>query len=277
MPQMVSSCERYNQRSGACCLPDQRIPTRSLGIFIVSGQRFRLPDGGRIDRTSELSFSFNNRRYFGYKGDTLASALLANGVHLVGRSFKYHRPRGILGSGTEEPNALVQLGSGARTDPNMLATVVELFDGLQATSQNSWPALRFDIGSINDLLSPLLPAGFYYKTFMQPARHWMFYEKYIRRAAGLGRAPTERDPDSYQQKNIHCDVLVIGAGPAGIAAAMAAGSTGARVILTDEQMEVGGALLSESECEIRIGNKSPNFWLAAAAESLAGMDEVTVL
>ena len=240
-------------------------------------QRFRLSSGGRIDRDAEIAFSFNGSRYFGHEGDTLASALLANGVHLVGRSFKYHRPRGILGSGAEEPNALVQLGKGARTDPNMRATTVELFEGLCAGSQNCWPALRFDVGAINDRLSRLLPAGFYYKTFMRPARLWMVYEKYIRKAAGLGRAPAARDPDRYEQQYAHCDVLVIGAGPAGLAAATAAGATGARVILTDEQAEFGGALLADAGQHVRIGDGTPQAWLEAASETLSGMADVRVL
>ncbi len=240
-------------------------------------QRFRLPGGGRVDRNTQVAFSFNGSRYFGHEGDTLASALLANGVHLVGRSFKYHRPRGILGSGAEEPNALVQLGKGARTDPNMRATTVELFEGLRAKSQNSWPALRFDVRAINDRLSCLLPAGFYYKTFMRPARLWMFYEKQIRKAAGLGRAPTESDPDRYDQQHAHCDVLVIGAGPAGIAAAAAAGATGARVILADEQAEFGGALLAEAGRQVRIGDGPPQVWLETARERLSGMAEVRIL
>ena len=240
-------------------------------------QRSRLPAGGRIDRGEEVAFSFNGYRYFGCRGDTLASALLANGVHLVGRSFKYHRPRGILGSGAEEPNALVQLGTGARTDPNMRATTVELFEGLRAKSQNCWPSVRFDVGSINDRLSWLLPAGFYYKTFMRPARLWKFYETYIRKAAGLGRAPAERDPDRYEQQYVHCDVLVVGAGPAGLAAAMAAGETGARVIVVDEQPAFGGALLAESGRHVQIVDDTPDAWLASATEALAGLPEVTML
>jgi len=240
-------------------------------------QRFRLPNRGRIDRGTELAFSFNGSRYFGHEGDTLASALLANGVHLVGRSFKYHRPRGILGSGAEEPNALVQLGKGARTDPNMRATTVELFEGLRARSQNCWPALRFDVGAINDCLSGLLPAGFYYKTFMRPARLWMVYEKFIRNAAGLGRAPAERDPDRYEQQYAHCDVLVIGAGPAGLAAAASASATGARVILTDEQAEFGGALLADAGQHVRIGDSTPETWLDSVQETLSGIADVRML
>ncbi|MBI09999.1 MAG: sarcosine oxidase subunit alpha [Rhodospirillaceae bacterium] len=243
----------------------------------MSRQRFRLPDGGRVDRTTGVAFSFNGRHYFGHKGDTLASALMANGVHLVGRSFKYHRPRGILGSGSEEPNALVQLGTGARTDPNMRATTVDLFEGLRAVSQNCWPSLRLDLRSINDWLSALLPAGFYYKTFMRPKRFWMFYEKHIRKAAGLGHAPADRDPDRYEHQYAHCDVLVIGAGPAGLAAAQTAGGAGARVILADEQAECGGSLLSELGRHVQIGEAVPADWLAAIKSVLADMDDVTVL
>ena len=240
-------------------------------------QRFRLPDGGRIDRDREIAFSFNGRRYFGHPGDTLAAALLANGVHLVGRSFKYHRPRGILGSGAEEPNALVQFGEGARTDPNMRATTLELFEGLRANSQNCWPAVRFDVRAVNDRLSGLLPAGFYYKTFMRPSRLWMFYERHIRRAAGLGVAPAESDPDRYEQMHAHCDVLVVGAGPAGLSAAMAAGATGARVILADEQPELGGALLAETGRRVRIDGEAPDVWREAVVRAFRGMDEVTAL
>lgn len=240
-------------------------------------QRFRLAIGGRIDRGDVRAFSFNGRRYFGYAGDTLASALLANGIHFVGRSFKYHRRRGILGSGPEEPNALVQLGEGARTDPNMRATTVSLFDGLRAKSQNCWPFLWFDIGGINDRLAGLLPAGFYYKTFMQPARLWKLYEKYIRKAAGLGRAPTERDPDRYEQQYAHCDVLVVGAGPAGLAAAKAAGATGARVIIADEQEEFGGALLAEEGRRTQIEGSLPQRWLGQNCAELSSMGEVSML
>ncbi|MGH6918868.1 MAG: 2Fe-2S iron-sulfur cluster-binding protein, partial [Geminicoccaceae bacterium] len=199
----------------------------------------RLPAGGRIDRTRPTSFTFDGRRYHGFAGDTLASALLANGVHLVGRSFKYHRPRGIFSAGAEEPNALVQLGTGARTEPNVRATQVEIFDGLAARSQNCWPSLSFDLGEASNLLSPLFPAGFYYKTFMWPPSFWHLYERLIRRAAGMGEAPREPDPDRYEHVHAHCDVLIVGAGPAGLAAALAAARTGARVILADEQTRFG--------------------------------------
>ena len=183
-------------------------------------QDFRLPEGGRIDRSKPVSFRFDGKSYRGYLGDTLASALLANGVHLVGRSFKYHRPRGIFSAGVEEPNALVQLGRGARSEPNIRATQAELFEGLEARSQNRWPNLEYDVGEVNSLASRLIPAGFYYKTFMWPASFWERYEYVIRRAAGLGRAPEGRDPDRYDKTHAHCDVLVVGAGPAGLAAGL---------------------------------------------------------
>ena len=209
----------------------------------MSGQAFRLPAGGRIDRDRPLTFTFDGRRMRGFAGDTLASALLANGVHMVGRSFKYHRPRGIFSAGAEEPSALVQLECGARTQPNLRATQIALYDGLMASSINRWPNLRWDAGSIVDRFSRLLPAGFYYKTFKGPGNLWRLYEPLIRRIAGLGRAPLEPDPDRYEKMHAHCDVLVVGAGPAGLAAALAAGRSGARVILADEQEAPGGSLL----------------------------------
>ena len=177
----------------------------------------RTTKGGRVDRARRLRFSFDGASYEGLAGDSLASALLANGVHLVGRSFKYHRPRGIVTAGAEEPNALVTVRrDAARETPSSRATQVELYDGLEAHSQNRWPSLRFDIGRASDFLSPLFPAGFYYKTFMWPRAAWAaLYEPLIRRAAGLGRAPSQPDPDRYTQRFAHCDVLVVGAGPAG--------------------------------------------------------------
>jgi len=159
--------------------------------------KFRLPTGGGINRTETVSFKFNGKTFFGYKGDTLASAMLANDVHLVGRSFKYHRPRGFVGAGVDEPNAHVQLYDGAKTEPNAIATSVELVEGLVATSQNCWPSVSFDFGAINNLLNKFFPAGFYYKTFMWPANLWEKYEHFIRKAAGLGKSPTENDPDIY--------------------------------------------------------------------------------
>ena len=189
---------------------------------------FRLPSGGRIDRSKRLRFRFDGRSYEGFAGDTLASALIASGVHLVGRSFKYHRPRGILTAGSEEPNALVELRSGARREPNTRATTIELYDGLAAASQNCWPSLRLDLLAANQIFSPIFGAGFYYKTFMWPAAFWeKLYEPAIRRAAGLGRAAEAPDPDHYEKTNAFCDVLVIGGGPAGLSAALAATRSGA--------------------------------------------------
>ena len=213
----------------------------------MTAQPHRLPEGGAIDRSRPLGFSFNGRRYTGFAGDTLASALLANGVHLVGRSFKYHRPRGILSAGTEEPNAIVQLGSGASGVPNLKATRAELYEGLTARSVNCWPGPGFDLAAVNDVAHRLIPAGFYYKTFMWPHGGWRLYERFVRRMAGLGRAPDGSDPGRYERMNAHCDVLVVGAGPAGLAAAEAAGRSGARVILADEDRLPGGALPASAD------------------------------
>src|SRR5262245_29068095 len=210
-------------------------------------QSCRMPRGGLIERARTLTFAFDGGSYHGHPGDTLASALLANGVHLVGRSFKYHRPRGILTAGPEEPNALVELRTGARLEPNTRATTAQLYDGLVAASQNRWPSLTFDLLAVNSLIAPILSAGFYYKTFMWPASFWeKVYEPLIRRAAGLGRAAGREDPDTYEKAFLHCDVLVVGGGPAGLMAALAAGRTGARVVLCDEDFRVGGRLIAEN-------------------------------
>jgi sarcosine oxidase, subunit alpha len=237
----------------------------------------RNPSGGRVDRSKPVKFSFDGQQYEGLEGDTLAAALLANGVHLVGRSFKYHRPRGIFAAGTEEPNGLVTIiRDTARTTPNLRVTQIELYDGLTAVSQNRWPSLRRDFGRINDLLARFFPAGFYYKTFMWPKRAWKgLYEPVIRRAAGLGEAPTLPDPDRYSQRYAHCDVLVIGAGPAGIAAASAAAAGGARVILCDEQNEFGGSLLSDAG--IHIEGASALEWVRQSIAALAANPRITLL
>jgi len=240
----------------------------------MTGAQFRLPSGGRIDRERPVSFSFDGERYSGYAGDTLASALLANGVRLVGRSFKYHRPRGVVTDGVEEPNALVQLGIGAAGEPNARATQVEIHDGLAAASQNCWPSVRFDAGAVNGLLGALIPAGFYYKTFMWPGRWWMKYEYFIRRAAGLGRAPTGSDPDTYDKSYAHCDLLVIGAGPSGLAAAHAAGRTGARVLVVDERPEPGGHLPGTRQT---INDAPAEEWVSAMLADLADMEDVRIL
>jgi sarcosine oxidase subunit alpha len=239
--------------------------------------RFRTAGGGRIDRTQPLRFSFDGKWYQGYGGDTLASALLANGVHLVGRSFKYHRPRGIYSAGAEEPNALVTLSRDrARTTPNLRATQIELYQELTVHSQNRWPSLGFDAGRINDALSRFFPAGFYYKTFMWPRGAWKaLYEPVIRRAAGLGHAPTLPDPDRYAQRYAHCDLLIVGAGPAGVAAAFTAAQGGARVMLCDEQSELGGSLLSNPE--VRIEGKNAYAWLEGLLARLEDNPRVTLL
>ena len=240
-----------------------------------SGGSYRLATGGLVDRSSTLTFNFDKRAYTGHTGDTLASALLANGVQLMGRSFKYHRPRGALTAGSEEPNALVELRSGARREPNTRATTVELYDTLVAQSQNRFPSLQFDLLSINDLLSPFLGAGFYYKTFMWPAAFWeKVYEPIIRRAAGLGRLSGEPDPDSYEKAFAHCDLLVIGAGPAGLMAALTAGRAGARVILANEDFRAGGRLLAE---RVSVDEQSGAEWADAVMAELASLDNVRIM
>ncbi len=208
---------------------------------------YRLPTGGRIDRSRPLSFRFDGQQYQGFAGDTLASALVAAGVTLFGRSFKYHRPRGLVGTGPEEPNALVSVDRGpARITPNLRAPQVALYDGLTAKSQNRWPSLKFDIAALNDVFGALFPAGFYNKTFMWPRSAWeRLYEPVIRQLAGLGDSPVARDPDHYDATYAHCEVLVVGGGMAGMAAALAAAEQGGRVILIDEQDELGGGALSD--------------------------------
>lgn len=213
---------------------------------------YRVPGRGRVDVSRPVGFTFDGHRYQGVAGDTVASALLANGVHLMGRSFKYHRPRGPVSAGSEEPNALVGTRRGpGRFEPNTRATVQEIWDGLEVTSQNRFPSLKFDLGAVNDAGYMLFSAGFYYKTFMWPRGFWdKVYEPFIRRAAGLGVSPTEEDPDTYASRNLHCDVLIVGGGPAGLAAARAAAVEGLRVVLVDENAEAGGTLLSEPHLQI---------------------------
>ncbi|MGX5728172.1 sarcosine oxidase subunit alpha [Metapseudomonas otitidis] len=236
----------------------------------------RLPKGGRVERGQPLTFTFNGQNYQGYAGDTLASALLANDVDVVGRSFKYSRPRGIVAAGAEEPNAILQLGSTEQAQvPNIRATQQALYGGLVASSTNGWPSVNTDLmGILGKVGGGMMPPGFYYKTFMYPQNLWLTYEKYIRKAAGLGRSPTEVDPDIYDHLNQHCDVLVVGAGPAGLAAALAAGRSGARVILADEQEEFGGSLLDTRET---LDGKPAAEWVAKALAELASLPEVTLL
>ena len=237
---------------------------------------FRNASGGRINRAQTLNFRFDGEDYQGYAGDTLASALLANGVHLVGRSFKYHRPRGILSAGAEEPNALVTvIRDAARSTPNLRATQVELYEGLIAESQNRWPSLKLDFGRINDALSAFFPAGFYYKTFMWPKKAWKtIYEPVIRRAAGLGRAPTQPDPDRYAHRYAHCEVLIVGSGPAGLAAALKAAELGACVILCEQSNEFGGSLLTDMTT---VDAQPPAAWVQQAVATLAQNPRVTLL
>ena len=241
----------------------------------ASREPFRTERGGVVDQTRTLNFTFDGKQYTGRPGDTLASALLANGVHLVGRSFKYHRPRGIMTAGAEEPNALVEMRSGARREPNLKATMVELYDGLEAASQNRWPSLKFDLLSINGLFSPFLSAGFYYKTFMWPRTFWkLIYEPLIRRSAGLGRPAREPDPDHYEKAFAHCDLLVIGSGPTGLMAALTAGRAGARVLLAEQDFALGGRLLSE---KVSIEDKPALDWCASVVDELKRLDNVRIM
>ena len=237
----------------------------------------RVSDGLAIDRSRSISFQFNGQELSGHPGDTLASALLANGKRMVGRSFKYHRPRGIVASGAEEPNALMGLGRGARFEPNQRATNTELFDGLEAQSQNHWPSLEFDVGAINTKIAdvaPVFSAGFYYKTFMRPRAAWKHvYEPFIRQAAGLGKAPNEGDEDSYEHFHLHTDVLVVGGGIAGLLAAKAAASAGARVLLVEQTPLWGGRALVDCG---EIGGQAPGDWVSEMVAALQAMPNVTL-
>lgn len=236
---------------------------------------FRLDKGGLVDRSTPLNFTFDGKAFIGFGGDTLASALVANDVLLMGRSFKYHRPRGVISAGSSEPNALVELREGPRKEANTRATMIELYDGLVARSQNRWPSLEFDIGALSSLASAMFVAGFYYKTFMWPKSFWeKIYEPIIRRAAGLGTASKEEDPDKYEKAYGHCDLLVVGSGPTGLMAALTAARTGARVILADESSALGGSLLNENE---EIGGVSGLGWAVATIAELSSMPNVTLM
>ncbi len=235
----------------------------------------RIAGRGLIDRDKPVSFTFDGRRYDGFAGDTVASAMLANGQRLMGRSFKYHRPRGVLSTGSEEPNALVTTGVGPASEPNVRATMQEIYEGLAVRSQNAWPSLDFDVMAVNDLGAPFLGAGFYYKTFMWPRRFWQrVYEPVIRRAAGLGRLSGQPNADAYEKAYAFCDLLVIGAGPAGLMAALTAARAGADVILADEDALMGGRLNAESE---RIGGQPGPAWAAGVVAELAAMDNVRLM
>src|SRR6056297_3470237 len=239
------------------------------------GKGVRLEGRGLVDRDHPVRFSFDGRDFHGFRGDSLASALLSAGVRVVGRSFKYHRPRGVVTAGSAEPNALVTLGEGAARRPNCRATMEEVFEGMDARSQNAWPSLRFDAMEVNDLVSPFLAAGFYYKTFMWPRRAWeAVYEPTIRRAAGLGALSGVSAPDESEKAFAHCDLLVIGAGPAGLMAALAGAEAGADVILAEEDVAPGGRLLAETE---EVDGQDGADWAAEVAARLAAMPNVRIM
>lgn len=237
----------------------------------------RIAGHGRLSPAKTATFTFDDKVMTALEGDTLASALLANGIHLVGRSFKYHRPRGILSAGSEEPNALIDISrDSARRQPNVRATVQQVFDGMTAKSQNRYPSLSFDVGAANDIMGRFFPAGFYYKTFMWPRQAWdKLYEPIIRRAAGLGNSPDEPDPDHYANRFAHCDVLVIGGGAAGLMAARTAAKSGKRVILVDENPDFGGALLSDNT--VRLDDKSGAEWADDIIAEIEDLENVTLL
>jgi sarcosine oxidase, subunit alpha len=238
---------------------------------------FRIKGRGLVNAARPVNFTFDGARYQGLEGDTVASALLANGVHLMGRGFKYHRPRGVVTAGSEEPNALIGTSRGpGQFEPNTRATMQEIYSGLSTESQNKWPSLKFDLGAINDRLYMLFSAGFYYKTFMWPKSFWdKVYEPFIRRAAGLGKSPTEVDPDHYASRYLHCDVLIVGSGPSGLAAALTAARGGASVVVVDEHAELGGTLLSEPS--VNIGGHTAWNWLSSKLAELAGLPNVRLM
>ena len=235
----------------------------------------RLSAGGKlIDRSLSKEFIFNGRRLKGFEGDTLASALLANGQVMVGRSFKYHRPRGIVASGSEEPNALMETGSGSKLEPNQRATTTKLFDGMRVKSQNHWPTLEFDLGAINSTFSKFFPAGFYYKTFIHPRFAWKYlFEPIIRKAAGLGNAPKEKDCDTYEYFYAHVDLLIIGGGIAGLAAASSAVKSGLKVLIVEQNEYWGGRAIVD---DINIENGSGSDWISQQVRSLSNEKNVNL-
>ncbi len=239
---------------------------------------YRVKKTDYVDQTNRISFKFDGKTYFGFKGDTLASALLSNGIHLVGRSFKYHRPRGIMTCGSEEPNAICQINPGTDlTEPNVRATEIELYEGLEASSQNCWPNVNFDIGGINNFISPFIPAGFYYKTFMWPKSFWKnIYEPLIRKSAGLGKSPTLPDPDLYDHKHIHCDILVIGGGISGIIAAKIAAKSGSNTILIDDKNTLGGSTIFQNNENFKINDEISKDWLFKEIEELKKLKNLTI-
>jgi len=237
----------------------------------------RLQNNKNIDQTKKISFFFDGKKYYGHEGDTLASALLSNGVHLIGRSFKYHRPRGIISAGCEEPNGIVQLELNEFTEPNRRATEVILYDGLIAKSQNRWPSVRYDFGAINDLLAPFFPAGFYYKTFMWPPKFWKTYEHVIRHAAGLGNSPKKDDPHKYEHYHYHCDTLIVGSGVSGLYAAKIAASKNQKVLLVEQDNVIGGSILSSNNHNNKINGKSQTEWKNKVLEELNKLENIKII
>ncbi|WP_432816757.1 sarcosine oxidase subunit alpha family protein [Sulfitobacter sp. JB4-11] len=235
----------------------------------------RISGKGLVDRSQPVTFTFDGVPVKGFVGDTVASALLAKGQVLMGRSFKYHRPRGVLTAGSEEPNALITVGKGAAQVPNVRATQQEIYDGLVCRSQNAWPSLSFDVMAVNDLAAPFLGAGFYYKTFMWPKSFWEWvYEPVIRKAAGLGALSGKSNTQTYDKAFAFCDLLVVGAGPSGLMAAWAAAQSGVEVIVADEDALPGGRLNAETEA---VGHEAGHVWAAQLAEKLRQMDNVRIM
>ncbi len=237
----------------------------------------RLQNNKSLDQTKKISFFFDGKKYYGLEGDTLASALLSNGIHLIGRSFKYHRPRGIISAGCEEPNGIVQLELNEFTEPNRRATEVILYDGLIAKSQNRWPSVKYDFGAINDLLAPFFPAGFYYKTFMWPPKFWKTYEHFIRHAAGLGNSPKKDDPNKYEHYHYHCDTLIVGGGVSGLYAAKIASSKNLKVLLVEQENQIGGSILSSNNYDNKISGKSQTEWKNKILEELNKLNNVKII
>ena len=239
---------------------------------------YRINKTNFVDQTNRISFKFDGKTYFGYKGDTLASALLSNGIHLIGRSFKYHRPRGIMSCGSEEPNAICQINDETElTEPNVRATEIELYEGLEASTQNCWPSVNFDIGGINNFISPFIPAGFYYKTFMWPKSFWKnIYEPLIRKSAGLGKSPIKPDPEIYDHKHVHCDVLVIGGGISGIMSAKLAAQKNLNTILVDDKNTLGGSTIIQQNEDFKINNEISKDWLIKEIKELQKLDNLTI-
>ena len=237
----------------------------------------RLQNNKNLGQNKKISFFFDGKKYYGYEGDTLASALLSNGVYLVGRSFKYHRPRGIISAGCEEPNGIVQLELNEFTEPNRRATEVILYDGLIAKSQNRWPSVKYDFGAINDLLAPFFPAGFYYKTFMWPPKFWKTYEHFIRHAAGLGYSPKKEDPHKYEHYHYHCDTLIVGSGVSGLYAAQIAAAKNQKVLLVEQENQTGGSILSSNNHDNKISDKSQTEWKNKILDELNKLNNVRII